>query len=160
MWPTRPGVEIRLIAIGRSMPGWVAEGWREYARRMPPRLEVNLVEVAAPRDRAGADVRALESEALLARCREPGVTIALDEAGSAWSTRELAARLDDWMMDGDPVNLLVGGAGGHHPDLLARCRRSWSLGRLTFPHMLVRVIVAEQLYRAWTLLSGHPYHRE
>jgi len=160
-------VEVRVVAIGHPMPGWIADGWRDYSRRMPSRLDVKLVEVAAPRRRSSrnggkgaGDLRGRESEALLARCSEPGVRIALDEGGNAWSTRDLARLLDDWMMDGVPVNLLIGGAEGHHPSLLDSCRARWSLGPLTFPHMLVRVIVAEQLYRAWTLLSGHPYHRD
>lgn len=140
------------------MPDWVADGWHEYARRMPPQLNLELIEVSSPRG-SRSDERLREGQALLARCPEAGPKIALDEHGPAWSTRDLATRLDEWMMLGDPVSLLVGGASGHSPQLLARCTARWSLGPLTFPHMLVRVIVGEQVYRAWTLLSGHPYHR-
>lgn len=152
-------MQIRLVAIGRSMPDWIARGWHEYARRMPPQVELELVEVAPPRA-TGGDERRREGEALLARCAASGPRIALDERGSAWSTRDLAARLDDWMMTGEPVSLIVGGAAGHSKELLSKCTARWSLSALTFPHMLVRVIVGEQIYRAWTLLSGHPYHRE
>lgn len=140
------------------MPDWIARGWNEYARRMPPHIRLELVEVASPR-RSGGDEQRRESEALLTRCAPAGPRIALDERGAAWSTRDLATRLDDWLMLGEPVTLLVGGASGHSPELLGQCTARWSLGPLTFPHMLVRVIVSEQIYRAWTLLSGHPYHR-
>lgn len=141
------------------MPDWIARGWHEYARRMPPQVSLELVEVAPPRS-SGGDPRKREGEALLARCAQSGPRVALDENGSAWTTRDLAGRLDEWMMLGDPVSLIVGGASGHSPETLSRCTARWSLGPLTFPHMLVRVIVGEQVYRAWTLLSGHPYHRD
>lgn len=152
-------MQIRLVAIGRSMPDWIARGWHEYARRMPPQIGLELIEVAPPRA-TGGDERKREGEALLARCAPDGPRIALDEHGSEWSTRDLAGRLDDWMMTGESVSLIVGGASGHSKELLSACTARWSLSRLTFPHMLVRVIVSEQIYRAWTLLSGHPYHRE
>ncbi|MBS3744848.1 MAG: 23S rRNA (pseudouridine(1915)-N(3))-methyltransferase RlmH [Wenzhouxiangellaceae bacterium] len=151
-------MQIRLIAIGRSMPDWIARGWHEYARRMPPAIDLELIEVVPPRA-TGGDERRREGDALLARCPASGVRIALDERGAAWSTRELAQRMDDWLMQGESVSLLIGGAAGHSPELAAQCSARWSLSALTFPHMLVRVIVAEQLYRAWTVLSGHPYHR-
>jgi len=140
------------------MPDWVARGWEEYARRMPPTIDLELVEVSLPR-RGGGGTQRREGEALLARCPDAGVRIALDERGASWSTADLAKRMDDWMMRGEPVSLLVGGAEGLSPELLARCSTRWSLSALTFPHMLVRILVAEQVYRAWTILSGHPYHR-
>lgn len=141
------------------MPDWIARGWHEYARRMPPQISLELVEVAPPKS-SGADQQRREGEALLAKCAGSGPRIALDERGSAWSTRDLAGRLDGWMMTGEPVSLIVGGASGHSSEVLSGCTAKWSLSPLTFPHMLVRVIVGEQIYRAWTLLSGHPYHRD
>jgi len=152
-------LQIRLIAIGRSMPDWIARGWHEYVRRMPPQIGLELVEVAPPRA-SGGDERRREGEALLAKCARSGPRIALDEHGSEWSTRDLAEQLDSWMMIGQPVSLIVGGAAGHSKELLSNCTAIWSLSKLTFPHMLVRVIVGEQIYRAWTFQSGHPYHRE
>ena len=125
---------------------------------MPRSIDFELIEVAPPRG-AGGHQQRLEGEALLSRCPGASLRIALDERGQAWSTGDLAKRLDDWMMQGDSVALLVGGAAGHSPELLAQCSARWSLSSLTFPHMLVRVIIAEQIYRAWTVLSGHPYHR-
>jgi len=152
-------LQIRLIAIGRSMPDWIARGWHEYARRMPPQIGLELVEVVPPRA-TGGDDRNREGEALMSKCADHGYRVALDEGGAAWSTRDLARRLDDWMMNGQNVSLIVGGAAGHSRKLLSSCNATWSLSALTFPHMLVRVIVGEQIYRAWTLLSGHPYHRD
>ena len=151
-------MQIRLVAIGRSMPDWVARGWQEYARRMPPAIDLELVGVVPPRGSRG-NQRLRESEALLARCNPSSLCIALDEHGATWSTEDLGRRMDGWMMQGESVSLLVGGAAGHLAELLAQCSARWSLSSLTFPHMLVRVIVAEQIYRAWTVLSGHPYHR-
>ncbi|MDT8437973.1 MAG: 23S rRNA (pseudouridine(1915)-N(3))-methyltransferase RlmH [Wenzhouxiangellaceae bacterium] len=152
-------LHIQLIAIGRSMPGWVADGWREYARRLSAPLSLELVELAAPRAADADRVRQLEGQALLKRCTEPTWPVALDGSGAAWSTAELAEQLRQWLEQHSRVALLVGGADGHDRALLDACRQRWSLGPLTFPHMLVRVIVAEQLYRAWSLLAGHPYHR-
>ncbi|MDT8410051.1 MAG: 23S rRNA (pseudouridine(1915)-N(3))-methyltransferase RlmH [Wenzhouxiangellaceae bacterium] len=153
-------MEIRLLAIGRPMPDWIASGWNEYARRLPRHIRLELIELVAPaRSQDPHETRRREGQALLARCRSPGYTVALDEHGRQWSTQDLASRLEHWQMMGESVNLCIGGASGHCPELLARSDVRWSLGALTFPHMLVRVIVGEQLYRAWTLLSGHPYHR-
>jgi len=140
------------------MPGWLRDGWNEYARRMPPQLGLELIEVAPPKRQSGPG--AGESRALLDRAPAGATKVALDGSGSQWSTRELAARMERWMMAGAPVAFLVGGANGHDSKVLSASRECWSLGALTYPHMLVRVIVAEQLYRAWTVISAHPYHRE
>lgn len=151
-------MKIRVVAIGRSMPDWLGRGWKEYARRMPRQIDLELVEVQSPRGTGEAGVR--EGRALIERAPRPGTRIALHERGRSWSSRDLAGRLERWMMDGDAVSLLIGGASGHSDELLAACDAQWSLGPLTFPHMLVRVILAEQIYRAWTVVSGHPYHRD
>jgi 23S rRNA (pseudouridine1915-N3)-methyltransferase len=152
-------LKIRVVAVGRTMPGWVEQGWNEYARRLPRQLEIGLDAIAPSRARGEAGARE-EGEALLRRCPRDSVRIALDGGGAAWTTPDFAGRLEQWMMDGRPVALLIGGADGHVPATLSRCDAAWSLGPLTLPHMLVRVVVAEQLYRAWTLVSGHPYHRQ
>lgn len=152
-------MRISLIAIGRSMPEWIEQGWQEYARRLPPQIDLELIELAPPAGRRGRESSLHEGRSLLQRVPKDATTVALDGNGEAWSTRMLADRLDQWMMQGRPAALLVGGAEGHSDEVRKRSAASWSLGPLTFPHMLVRVIVAEQLYRAWTLLSGHPYHR-
>ena len=141
------------------MPGWVAAGWKDYARRMPPHLPLTLIEVPPAGRKAVGRERQAEARALADRIPERARRIALDGRGKAWSTEQLAERLADWQHDGDPLCFLIGGAEGLDPDLTATCQTRWSLGPAVFPHMLVRIILAEQLYRASTILSGHPYHR-
>lgn len=142
------------------MPDWVVAGCETYARRMPRRLKPELIEIASPRGLRGADLARAEGCLLLERCAADERCVALDGRGKAWTTLELAEQLRDWMEDARSVSLLVGGAQGHSPEVIARADQRWSLGPLTLPHMLVRPIVFEQLYRAWSILSGHPYHRE
>lgn len=157
-------MRLQLVAIGQRMPDWVDQGVADYQRRLkktPTPLEVKPV--AAPKRGRGADVERLcreEGEALLAAVPRGALCVALDGGGRAWSTAEFARQLDGWMHGGRDVALLVGGADGLSPECLARCEQHWSLSPLTFPHALVRVIVAEQIYRAASLLQGHPYHRE
>lgn len=141
------------------MPDWIAAGWKEYSRRLPRHLRLELVEIPAARS-SGRRARDEEGQALLARCPDDSVRVALDEAGKAWSTADFARRMEDWLDDGRSIALLIGGADGHGDELRSSCDSCWSLSRLTLPHMLVRVVLAEQIYRAWSLLSGHPYHRE
>lgn len=152
-------LQLSVTAIGRSMPGWVAQGWESYVRRLPPQISLELDEL--PHSSLGDERRdqQREGEALLKRSTPATLKIALDGGGKLWSTDQLVAQLERWMSAGQPVRLLVGGANGHGDELLNACSSRWSLGPLTLPHMLVRVILAEQIYRAWTVLSGHPYHR-
>ncbi len=152
-------MDLRVISVGQRMPGWIAEGWLEYARRMPPHLPLDLIEVPVAGRRAQGRESEAEGQALAQRLPERAVNVALHGASRPWSTEQLAGKLADWQHDGDPVCFLIGGADGLSEALLARCQARWSLGPAVFPHMLVRVLVAEQLYRASTILSGHPYHR-
>ena len=144
------------------MPSWVEEAYREFAKRLPRECTLQLREIPpGKRSKSQAPERAQQDEgqsilgAIPADCH----VVALDVQGRAWSTPELAASLQDWMASGRDVALLVGGPDGLSPACLERADRRWSLSALTFPHALVRVIVAEQLYRAWTVTTGHPYHR-
>ncbi|MDZ3822791.1 MAG: 23S rRNA (pseudouridine(1915)-N(3))-methyltransferase RlmH [Pseudoxanthomonas sp.] len=151
-----------LAAIGQKMPSWVEAGYAEYVRRMPAHLRLALCERPASPWAARGDVergRREEAQALRALAPAGARLVALDERGSAWSTRDLAAQLERWQADGRDVVLLVGGPDGLDPALRAEAAACWSLSPLTLPHPLVRVVVAEQLYRAHTLLVGHPYHR-
>lgn len=144
------------------MPEWVEEGYREYAKRMPPECSLRLVEIAPGRRGKGMDSRrAVATEgARMLRALPGGVwAIALDIQGESWSTERLSARLGGWLADGRDLALLVGGPEGLARECLDRADASWSLSPLTFPHPLVRVILAEQLYRAWSVLKRHPYHR-
>ncbi len=156
-------MRLRLIAVGQKMPAWVAEGWATFATRLPRECPLELLELAAgTRARKGdpARARADEGERMLAALKDNPQVVALDVTGKAWDTPTLARRLEAWRAGGRDVALLVGGPDGLDPRCLERADERWSLSPLTFPHMLVRVIVAEQLYRAWSLLSNHPYHRE
>ena len=148
-----------MVSVGVRMPGWVTDGWKDYARRMPPHLPLNLIEVSPAGRKATGRERQAEAESLVDRIPERAYRVALNGAGKAWSTEQLARHLADWQHDGDPICFLIGGAEGLDPELLSTCHSRWSLGPAVFPHMLVRVLVAEQLYRASTILSGHPYHR-
>jgi 23S rRNA (pseudouridine1915-N3)-methyltransferase len=144
------------------MPGWVADAWQEYARRLPRELSLELREIPLAKRGRNADIARLrrdEGEALLATVGAGDRVIALDGRGRAWSTEQLAERLEAWMAGGSHCVFLVGGPDGLDPACLERADERWSLGPLTFPHPLVRVILAEQLYRAWTITRNHPYHR-
>ncbi|MDZ7790230.1 MAG: 23S rRNA (pseudouridine(1915)-N(3))-methyltransferase RlmH [Xanthomonadales bacterium] len=152
-------MDLIVAGVGTRMPVWVADGWREYARRMPPNLPLQLVEVPVAGKSGAGRESALEAERLLAKLPERARIVALEITARPWSTEKLAARLEQWQLDADPVWFLIGGASGLAPELLERAHERWSLGPATLPHMLVRVLVAEQLYRAHTILSGHPYHR-
>lgn len=145
------------------MPAWVGQAWSEYAGRFPRGLTLELREIPLARRGRNADVRALaatEGEALLAAVPGGSRIVALDEGGRQWSTAELAQRLETWMREEKGVSFLVGGPDGLAPGCLERAHDTWSLSRLTLPHPMVRVILAEQLYRAWTITRNHPYHRE
>lgn len=145
------------------MPAWVAAGFEQYRKRLGRELPFTLRELpSAMRGRACDPVRVLEEEhrRLLAAVPGGARVVLLDERGSPWSTRQLAERVSAWRQDGRDVALLVGGPDGVSPGLRGRADDLWSLGPLTLPHPLVRVIVVEQLYRAVSLLAGHPYHRD
>ena len=155
-------MNIHLIAVGEKMPRWVQEGYREYAKRLPAECTLRLVEIPAGRRGKNADVARImrdESARLLAAVPKGAAVVALEVGGHAWSTEQLAHRLDDWMGGGRDLALLVGGPDGLTDAARAAAGQLWSLSPLTLPHPLVRVVVAEQLYRAWSLLRNHPYHR-
>ncbi len=151
-----------ILSIGERMPDWIAVGLAEYRKRLGRELPLELVTVRSGlRTRNQPIQRAIEMEgaAMLARVSAADRVIALDGRGQPWSSEVLAKQLAGWRMDGRNLVFLIGGADGLAPALLDRAELRWSLGTLTLPHMLVRVIVAEQLYRAMCQLSGHPYHR-
>lgn len=152
---------MHLIAVGQRPPGWVTEGFADYLRRLPREMPLRLTEIPpAIRNNTPVErVRRTEAERILAQVAPGDWVIALDVAGQPWSTRELSERMDHWRMQGRDVTFIIGGADGLDRTCLERANGTWSLSALTFPHALVRVLLAEQLYRAWSLLSGHPYHR-
>lgn len=153
---------MHLLAIGRKMPSWVDQGFHVYAGRMPPEMPLLLRELPSGDRGKGANparAREVESERLLQALPAEAEVICLDQRGREQPTDELAACLSDWRQDGRDRAFLVGGPDGLAESCLARADARWSLSRMTLPHMLVRVLLAEQLYRAWTIVSGHPYHR-
>jgi 23S rRNA (pseudouridine1915-N3)-methyltransferase len=155
-------MQIRLVAVGTRMPAWVTAGYEEYAKRLPRECELVLKEIAPAKRGKNSDLARLredEGERLLAALSRDEYVVALDVAGQAWSTPELAQDLRRWLENGRNVALLVGGPDGLFPACLQRADQIRSLSRLTFPHPIVRVIVAEQVYRAWSILQNHPYHR-
>ena len=151
-----------LIAASNRQPDWVTQGYEEYAARLRGRCRLELKEVRLAR-RSGAlpTVRAVEDEGerMLAALPAGAHAVALDERGTGWSTADLARRLEQWQGVGAPVCFLLGGPDGLAPAVLEQARERWCLSPLTLPHGLARIVVAEALYRAWSLLEQHPYHR-
>lgn len=145
------------------MPAWVDGAFGEYAKRMPREARVELLEIR-PEKRVGGKTAAQMQEAEMVRIQstlpDNAATIMLDERGAEWSTLELAGQMKNWLQDGRDVAFVIGGADGLHPDLRVQAGKLWSLSRLTLPHGMVRVLLAEQLYRAMTVIQNHPYHRE
>lgn len=155
-------MNIYMITVGQRLPKWIGEGYQDYARRLRQSCALHLLEVAtARRGKSGnpAQWRQDECRRLLAAIPPNCRIIACDERGESWTTQEVAEHLQTWMNEAQDVALLVGGPDGLAPPCLARASRKWSLSSLTLPHGLVRVILAEQIYRAFSLLSHHPYHR-
>ncbi len=151
----------RLIAVGERMPAWVSAGYAEYVKRLSHEFPLELVEIST-KGRGNRDpVRAIADEgvAMLAAIPKGNHVIALDGRGKPWSSEELAAQLAQWRMQGNDLAFLIGGPDGLAAAALERAQQRWSLGPATLPHPLVRIVVAEQLYRAVSLLGNHPYHR-
>ncbi len=156
-------MKVHLLAVGTRMPDWVNQGYAEYAKRLPRECALVLKEiplVARSKNADTAQIKIKEGERLLAAIPKNNLVIVLDERGQSWSTEQLAQQLKDWLQSGQDVTLLVGGPDGLSANCLAHASKHWSLSPLTLPHPLVRILLAEQLYRAWTLLQGHPYHRD
>lgn len=144
------------------MPDWVTTGYHEFAKRLNDDVRLELVEVAAGKRGKSADIARVtdkEGEAQLAAIGSNDRVIALEVLGKPWSTEDLSQKLRQWLAEGRNISLLIGGPEGLSADASARADEQWSLSPLTLPHPLVRVLLAEQIYRAWTLLKGHPYHR-
>jgi len=153
-------MKLKLVAVGTRLDDWIARGFQEYARRMPREMPLELIEVpSAPGRARDPAASAREAAALLAKVSDKDHVVALDVTGREISSELLAERLEVWRGLGRDVALLVGGADGLHDSCLTRADERISLSALTFPHGLVRIIIAEQLYRSWTMLTGHPYHR-
>jgi 23S rRNA (pseudouridine1915-N3)-methyltransferase len=155
-------MKCRLIAVGTRLPSWVNEGFREYQKRLRAPLVLDLVEIPMPKRRAGEDPQraiAREGESMLAVLGREDYVVALEVDAQSMTTEEVSAWLVARLRDARPLALLIGGPDGLSDACLARANQRWSLSPLTLPHGLVRVMLAEQLYRAMSLRAGHPYHR-
>lgn len=155
-------MKIRLLAVGTKMPAWVEEGVNTYRKRLPRDFTLEIEEIPLGQRGKNADVakaRGQEAERIRQKLKGDEYLVALEVKGKPWSTHALAQEADQWRMLGKDIVLLVGGPDGLDPSLSAQADKAWSLSPLTLPHPLVRIMLAEQLYRAWTLLVGHPYHR-
>ncbi|MDD5320217.1 MAG: 23S rRNA (pseudouridine(1915)-N(3))-methyltransferase RlmH [Methylococcales bacterium] len=155
-------MQINLISIGNRMPAWVQQGYDEYAKRLPRECELALKEIAPGKRSKNSDIARIvkdEGERIIAAITQSAHIVTLDISGKLWTTPELAQAMQRWLEGGQPVALLVGGPEGLSSSVKQLARESWSLSKLTFPHPMVRIIVAEQLYRAWSILHNHPYHR-
>lgn len=156
-------MKLIIVSVGHKMPGWITTGFEEYAKRMPREAQIVLQEIKPESRTSGkSTVQIMEAEAqrifaaLPQNCRK----IALDEHGAQPTTRQLAAQMRDWMQAGQDVAFIIGGADGLHESVKQASQHKLALSALTLPHALVRVLLAEQLYRAHSLLHNHPYHRE
>jgi 23S rRNA (pseudouridine1915-N3)-methyltransferase len=155
-------MRIRLIAVGTRMPKWVEHGVAEFQARLPREWRFELVEIPVAARGKHPDVARLkraEGEKMLRAIPAGARVIAFDERGDSLDTVQWAAAVREWQRTGPDVALLIGGPDGLAPECLGRAQQRWSLSKLTLPHALVRVLVLEQLYRAWTVTQGHPYHR-
>ncbi|SRR5579883_756220 len=155
-------MRIRLLTITHKSPAWIQEGYEEYAKRLPASCMLELIEIPAEKRTTNADLKRLterEGEKMLAVIKPQHHVIALDVRGKLWSTEQLAKELANWQQEGRHLDLLVGGPEGLAPACLQKAETIWSLSPLTFPHILVKLIVAEQIYRAWSILQQKAYHR-
>jgi 23S rRNA (pseudouridine1915-N3)-methyltransferase len=153
---------LRVVALGHKMPGWVSAGWDDYVRRLPREFALALVELKPePRDRGKPvpQLLAAEAQRIAAACKGARV-IALDERGAPWTTRMLADHLTRWRDDASDVAFVIGSADGLADAVKRDAEAIVALSALTLPHALVRILLAEQIYRAASLLAGHPYHRD
>lgn len=155
-------MRIHLIAVGQRMPAWVESGYGEYAKRLPAECSLKLVEIPLAKRGKNADIARLqqqEAERILNAIPKGAKVVALEVTGKSWSTQKLSDHMQDWLQGGQDIALLVGGPDGLSAECRQRADLLWSLSPLTLPHPLVRIVLAEQLYRAWSIIQGHPYHR-
>jgi 23S rRNA (pseudouridine1915-N3)-methyltransferase len=156
-------MNLKLICVGQKMPAWITTGFQEYAVRLTGQVRLHLIEVApAKRSKTGVASKYMEEEAVRIESALAGnpLRIILDEHGVVVDTKAIAQRMEQWLPAGRDVAFIVGGPDGLAPRIKQSADWCWSLTPLTLPHPLVRVVLVEQLYRAWSLMNHHPYHRE
>ena len=156
-------MKLVIVSVGHKMPDWITMGFNEYAKRMPREAKIELLEIKPePRSTGKTTVQIMEAEAqrILSAMPQNCLRIALDERGMQATTRQLAAMMQDWMREGRDVAFIIGGADGLHESVKQAAQQLLALSALTLPHAFARVLLAEQLYRAHSLMHNHPYHRE
>ena len=156
-------MKLLLVTVGHKMPDWITAGFNEYTKRMPREAKIELMEIKPePRTTGKSVPQIMEAEAarILAALPQHALRIALDEHGAQWTTKQMAQQMQDWMRGGRDVSFIIGGADGLHESVKNSAQQLMALSALTLPHGMVRVLLAEQLYRAHSLMHNHPYHRE
>ncbi len=156
-------MRLTLYAVGNKMPAWVIQGFNEYCRRFPRDMSFHLVEIPPGKRGKNADIARIlekEGELLLNAIPKGSRIVTLEVEGKPWTTPQLAQQLERWQLDSRDVALLIGGPEGLAPSCIKASEQKWSLSPLTLPHPMVRIVVAESLYRAWSINNNHPYHRE
>lgn len=156
-------MRIKVLAVGGKMPRWVDEGVSEYSKRLPRELSLDFIDIPlgkrATKNPDIARAMAQEGESMLKHVDRDDHVVALEVLGKPWTTEQLAGQLSGWQMEQPSVAILIGGPDGLHQSCQQRARQKWSLSPLTLPHPLVRILLAEQIYRAWSVNQNHPYHR-
>jgi 23S rRNA (pseudouridine1915-N3)-methyltransferase len=156
-------LKIHLIAVGKKMPEWINTGYAEFSKRMPPELQINLIEITpSVRNKSTPIEKNIkeEGESIQSAIPANSKLIVLDEKGKYFSSIDLSKKMEGWLPMGQDISIVIGGTDGIDPMIKQQADEKWSVSSFTLPHALVRVVVAEQLYRAWSIMKGHPYHRE
>ncbi len=155
-------MRLHLIAVGQRVPAWIQQGFTEFNKRLPKEYKLRLREISTAKRQNDKDIRRLvelEGKNILKAIPKNTNIVALAIDGESWNTEQLAENLNKWSLASEDIAFVIGGPDGLSEQFLAMAKHSWSLSGLTLPHALVRVLVAEQIYRAWSINQGHPYHR-
>jgi 23S rRNA (pseudouridine1915-N3)-methyltransferase len=155
-------VKLHLVTVGKRMPAWITSGFNEFNMRLPAELRLNLIEITpAIRGKSGSIKKAMkeENKSISAVIPKGSLIVALDEKGKQFNSIRFSARIGAWLQHGRDVSFIVGGADGLDDDFKKTADEIWSLSSMTLPHALARVVLVEQVYRAWTIMNNHPYHR-
>ncbi len=156
-------MRIQIIAVGQKMPGWVDQAYQEYAKRLPRQQSVTLSCIATANRKSTSSATQLqqqEADKIKDKIKPGSLTLALDEHGEQWTTAQWAEQYRRWLQLYPQVNFVIGGPDGLAPQIIAQADKTLALGKMTMPHGLARVVLIEQIYRAWSVVEGHPYHRE
>lgn len=155
-------ININIISIGKNFAPWVNAGYKEYAERLPKNIALNLIEIATPKRTKNTNISniiELEGKLILKSVPKGSLLIALDEHGTCFDTLGFARKMQGWIENHQDVSLVIGGPDGLAAEIVKSAKWIWSLSKLTFPHHLIRILVAEQIYRGWSVINRHPYHR-